>query len=289
MSDGLPRSIVQPGPAPHDRIVAVEARGASFSFDLEPGVPLVEAVRLGFADHGFDGGVVEFAGVALSPFAYVMPALSKTGENAAFYSDIFRPPGISIIDHGSMTFGRRDGGPFFHCHALWTEADGKRTGGHILPDETTVARRTTVNALGIDGAIFEANPDPETNFKLFGPVAAPSRGAGSGRVLALRLRPNQDFFGALERFCSERGIEHARIRGGVGSTIGARFADGRVVENFATEVYIVDGVVRRVSSGGCECQAEVGLVDYTGRVEKGLLKRGDNPVLMTFELALEVK
>lgn len=288
MSDGLPRRIVQPGPAPHDRIVAVEARGASFSFDLEPGVALVEAVRRGFADHGFDGGVVEFADMALSPFAYVMPALSKTGENAAFYSEIFRPPGISVVDRGSMTFGRREGAPFFHCHALWTEADGKRTGGHILPDETTVARRVTVNALGIDGAIFEANPDPETNFKLFGPVAAASRRSGSGRVFALRLRPNQDFSGALESFCAERGIEQARIRGGVGSTIGARFADGRIVENFATEVYIADGAVKRVPGGGFECRAEVGLVDYTGRVATGLLKRGDNPVLMTFELALEV-
>ncbi len=151
-----------------------------------------------------------------------------------------------------------------------------------------VARPIAVEAFGIDGAIFEAKPDPETNFKLFGPVAAPSRGVGSRRVLALRLRPNQDFFGAIEAFCAERGIEHARIRGGVGSTIGARFADGRVVENFATEVYIVDGAVRRVAGGGLECRAEVGLVDYTGRVEAGLLKRGDNPVLMTFELALEV-
>ncbi len=288
MNDGLPRRIVQPGLAPHDRIVAVEARGKSFSFDLEQGITLVEGVRRGFADHGFDGGVVELAGVALSPFAYVMPALSNTGENAAFYSETFCPPGISIIERGSMTFGRRDGAPFFHCHALWTEAHGKRTGGHILPDTTTVARRAPVTALGIDGAIFEANPDPETNFKLFGPVAAPLRSSGSGRIFALRLRPNQDFFGALESFCAERGIEHARIRGGVGSTIGARFADGREVENFATEVYIVDGSVDRVSGGRFECRAEVGLVDYTGRVETGVLKRGDNPVLMTFELALEV-
>jgi len=25
----------------------------------------------------------------------------------------------------------RDGAPFFHCHALWTEADGRAGGGHI--------------------------------------------------------------------------------------------------------------------------------------------------------------
>ena len=40
---------------------------------------------------------------------------------------------------GAMTFGQRDGAPFFHCHALWTEADGRAGGGHILPEETLVA------------------------------------------------------------------------------------------------------------------------------------------------------
>jgi predicted DNA-binding protein with PD1-like motif len=38
-----------------------------------------------------------------------------------------------------MTLGERDGAPFFHCHALWTEAGGRAGGGHILPEETVVA------------------------------------------------------------------------------------------------------------------------------------------------------
>ncbi len=232
-------------------------------------------------------------GLALSPLRLCHAGAVQDGPRTPpIYCEIFRPAGgISVVDNGAMTFGRRDGAPFFHCHALWTR------GGWQAPRRPYPARRdrssqrrTRSTRFGIDGAGFEADPDPETNFKLFGPVAAPSRGAGSGRASSRSgYGRTRTFAGALERFCSERGIEHARIRGGVGSTIGARFADGRVVENFATEVYIVDGVVRRVSSGGCECQAEVGLVDYTGRVEKGLLKRGDNPVLMTFELALEVK
>jgi hypothetical protein len=128
------RTIKQPGPSATERIVAVEARGQTITFDLEPGMLLVDGIRRGFAALGFMSGVVEFGALALGPFAYVMPALSKTGENAAFYSDIYRPQGISRLQHGSMTFGRRDGTPFFHCHALWTEADGRVTGGHILPD-----------------------------------------------------------------------------------------------------------------------------------------------------------
>jgi hypothetical protein len=85
------RRIAQPGlPAP-ERIQWVEARGRSFSFTLEAGLPLLEAARRGFASEGFAGGVLNMQGGALGPFAYVMPALSKTGANAAFYSDTFRP------------------------------------------------------------------------------------------------------------------------------------------------------------------------------------------------------
>src|SRR5262245_34154036 len=122
------RHIVQPGPPLPERIQWVEARGRAFSFTVEAGLPLLEAVRRGFAEEDFSGGVLNFEGAALGPFAYVMPALSKTGENAAFYSETFRPAGRVRIETAAMTFGQRDGAPFFHCHALWTEANGQRSG-----------------------------------------------------------------------------------------------------------------------------------------------------------------
>ena len=90
-----------------------------------------------------------------------------------------------------MTLGERDGAPFFHCHGLWTETDGSLHGGHILPEESIVAESFTVEAFGIDGAMFTAEPDPETNFKLFGPVArAGTNVKAERRAFALRLRPN---------------------------------------------------------------------------------------------------
>ena len=95
------RSIVQPGPPAPERIQWVEARGRAFSFTLQAGLPLLEAARRGFAAEGFAGGVLNMQGGALGPFAYVMPALSKTGENAAFYSDTFRPAGITRLKMGS--------------------------------------------------------------------------------------------------------------------------------------------------------------------------------------------
>lgn len=281
------RRIQQPGSGTPERTQWAECHGRRFSMTLSAGLPLLEAVRRGFAAAGFTSGVARLEGLALAPFAYVMPALSKTPEHAAFYSETFRPAGVSRIEAGAMTFGRRDGAPFFHAHALWTEAGGKRGGGHILPDETIVAETITLPAVGLDGAAFLAEPDPETNFKLFGPKPAPPLDVTrDGRFFALRVKPNVDFCAALEAFCAEHGIRNAVIHGGVGSTIGARFTDGGAVENFATEVAITDG---RIVPGaaGFEAAIDVALVDYSGALASGRLERGDNPVLMTFELVLE--
>jgi predicted DNA-binding protein with PD1-like motif len=283
------RSITQPGAPVPERIQWVETRGRAFSFTLEAGLPLLEAARRGFADAGFSGGVLSIREGALGPFAYVMPALSKTGANAAFYSDTFRPTGITRLKCGAMTLGERDGAPFFHCHGLWTETDGDLHGGHILPEESIVAESFSVEAFGIDGAVFTAEPDGETNFKLFGPVARPTTSVTADRrAFAMRLRPNQDFAAALETFCRQRGILRARIHGGVGSTIGAHFTDGRTVVPFATELAIKSGSVAPGADGTLQAELDIALVDYLGGIAEGRLMRGDNPVLMTMELVLEV-
>src|SRR5262245_58509341 len=282
------RSIKQPGRSAAERIQWVAARGRGFSFTLEAGLPLLEAARRGLAAKGFAGGVLNIAGGALGPFAYVMPALSKTAANAAFYSDTYRPEGVTRLTTATMTLGLRDGAPFFHCHGLWTEEGGRAGGGHILPEETIVAEPFVVDAFGIDGAVFAAKPDPETNFKLFGPIAAATSGARTDRpAFALRLKPNQDFAGALEGFRRGRGIARAKIHGGVGSTIGARFTDGRVVEPFATELTVTAGSIAPAADGALVAELDIALVDYTGGLAEGRLIRGDNPVLLTMERVLE--
>ena len=188
-----------------------------------------------------------------------------------------------------MTLGQRDRAPFFHCHGLWTEADGRAGGGHILPEETIAAQPFEVDAFGLDGALFTAEPDPETNFKLFGPIPAKATASkATSRAYALRLRPNQDFAGSLEAFCREQGIVRAKLHGGVGSIIGARFADGRTVEPFATEMALRSGTIASDASGTPKATLDVAVVDYLGGLTVGRLGRGDNPVLMTMELVLEV-
>ena len=143
--------------------------------------------------------------------------------------------------------------------------------------------------LRIDGAAFVSETDPETSFRLFGPVTTTPKGDVDSmrRALALRLRPNQDVAGALEDFCRERGIARARIRGGVGSTIGASFADGRMIKPFATELTITSGMIEPGAGGALEATLDVALVDHLGGLAAGRLVRGDNPVLMTMELVLE--
>src|SRR5581483_3699729 len=230
------RQIKQPGTPAAERIQWVEARGRGFSFTLEAGIPLLEAARRGFAAEGFASGVLNIKGGTLGPFAYVMPALSNTAENAAFYSETFRPEGNVWLKQATMTLGERDGAPFFHCHGLWLEAHCKVSGGHILPEETVVAEP------------FE-----------------------------------------VETFCREHGIARAKIRGGVGSTIGARFTDGHGIDPFATELTVTNGHIAPGAGGGLEAQLDIALVDYTGGLAEGRLVRGDNPVLMTMELVLEVE
>ncbi|WP_315704103.1 MULTISPECIES: PCC domain-containing protein [unclassified Bradyrhizobium] len=283
------RQVRQPGPPVAERIQWVAARGRAFSFTVPTGLSLLEAVRQGFAAYGFAGGVANIASGALGPLAYVMPALSQTPEHAAFYSETYRPSGITRLSTATMTLGIRDDAPFFHCHALWTEEDGRKGGGHILPEETIVAEPFVVDAFGLDRAVFIAEADPETNFKLFGPVqVAPSDAETTCRAFALRLRPNQDFAVSLEEFCRAHDINSARICGGVGSTIGARFADRSAVEAFATELTVTSGAIVPGESGKPEATLEVALVDYTGALSQGRLLRGDNPVLMTMELVLQV-
>src|SRR3979409_1747092 len=197
------RSIAQPGKPAPERIQWAEARGRAFAFTLE-------AAGRGFAAAGFSGGVLNVNSGALGPFAYVMPALSSSAEHAAFYSDTVRPAGTTRLKLGAMTLGQRDGAAFFHCHALWTEADGRAGGGHILPEETVVAEPFEVEAFGVDGAMFTAEPDPESNFKLLGPVPGAATGVeATNHAYALRLRPNQDFAGSLEAVCQEQGIARA--------------------------------------------------------------------------------
>lgn len=280
--EALMRSISQPGPAPGDRAVTVPTLLHPVAFTLPPGGLLLEALRDALTQRGFRSAALAIEGGGFGPFGYVMPALSPDAARAAWYSETFRPPGTTRLERGAVTFGNRDGAPFFHTHAVWTEADGKRCAGHILPEEAVIAAPIHVTGVGLSGAEFTVADDPETGFRLFAPVPAPPLDHPGGHPgLALRLRPNQDITLALEALAKKAGFARAVLRGGVGSTIGARYADAPVVDPFATEMFIRYGRI------GADSQLDIMLVDYTGGLSEGRLVRGDNPVLMTFEAILD--
>lgn len=276
------RSIRQPGPPPAARAVAVPALLHPVAFTLPAGALLLDALRDALAAQSFRSATLAIAGGGFGPFGYVMPALSPDAARAAWYSETFRPADTTRLERGAVTFGSRDGAPFFHTHAVWTEADGARRSGHILPEEAIIAQPIHVTGVALSGAEFTVTDDPETGFRLFAPIPAPQLDRPGGHPgLALRLRPNQDITLALETLAQEAGFPRAVLRGGVGSIIGARYAEAPPVEPFATEMFIRDGRI------GADSQLDITLVDYTGGLSEGRLVRGDNPVLMTFEAVLD--
>jgi predicted DNA-binding protein with PD1-like motif len=111
--------------------------------------------------------------------------------------------------------------------------------------------------------------------------------AAFGTAHVVRIAPNVDVCFALERFCREHGITAATIEGGVGSTVGAVFDDGRVVEPFVTELLIRHGEIRLGDDGEPRARIDIVMVDYLGGVSEGVLARGHNPVLVTFELVVQ--
>ncbi|GGH28289.1 DUF296 domain-containing protein [Alsobacter metallidurans] len=286
---GVIKALAHPGPAPAQRIDSLAGRGISVSGVLEPGLSINEAIARLMAGAGIRGGTLELAGGALAPFTYVRPALSTDGVHAAWYSAPFSPPGVTRLERANVTFGTRDGAPFVHVHGVWAEADGRRTGGHMMPHDAMVAEPIAATAWGLAEHGIDAREDAETVFKIFGPVELADPGPpGSGPRLALaRMRPNIDFCGALVALAQRHGFAAARVRGSVGSLIQPLYTSGHRVGDIATEIFVERGVVRRGPSGALEAEVDIVLVDTQGEIHTGRLVPGEAPVCITFEVALE--
>jgi predicted DNA-binding protein with PD1-like motif len=302
------RSIQHPGQPSPQRVAAQQVELEPFELDLPAHMTLMQAVAQSMQRIGAQCATFRMQGGGFEPFSYVMPALAKTSAHAVYFSDTYPVEGAVRLETASVTFGQRDGKPWLHSHAIWIEESGRRHCGHLLPDDIQVNAPIRAQGVAVHGAAFTVCPDRETNFSLFVPVqsiappdqpveivnatvlerSATSSHKPRGTGYALRVSPNVDICTALESFCLERGITQANIQGGVGSTVGAVFDDGRVVEPFVTELLIRRGEIRTDSTGQIHAQLDVSMVDYKGGVSEGRLARGQNPVLVTFELALEV-
>ncbi len=300
------RSIQHPGQPSPQRVTAQQVELEPFELELPGHMSLMQAVAQSMQGIGAQCATFRMQGGGFEPFSYVMPALAKTSAHAVYFSDTYPVEGAVRLETASVTFGQRDGKPWLHSHAIWIEASGRRHCGHLLPDDIQVNHPIHAQGVAVRGATFTVCPDGETNFTLFVPLKSMARSVQTradvpsadktstsvqttrSKGYALRVAPNIDICTALETFCIERGITHAKIQGGVGSTVGAVFDDGRVVEPFVTELLIRNGEIFTDANGQTHAQLDVSMVDYKGGVSEGRLARGQNPVLVTFELALEV-
>jgi predicted DNA-binding protein with PD1-like motif len=281
------RRIEHPGPVSAERRRTVDCALRHVQVSLAPGRSLLDALTAILVNKHATSAVATLRGGSFDPFVYVMPALSPTPAHAVYFSGRHEPEGIVRLETATVTVGRRDGQPWIHCHGTWQDESGNRLGGHALPNEALIAESIEASIWLLDGASFEVVASPETSFTLFEPVAASDCTRASNGTFAMAVRPNEDLCTVLVDECKARGIASARIRGGVGSLVGATFDDGREVEPFVTEVFVRDGSIGPDPSGDLAAQIDVSVVDFLGGLNEGRLQRNSNPVLVTFELVVE--
>lgn len=271
------RSLRQPGPTHPNRIDCFRGDPHALRFALKAGATLNEALTAPLVEAGFRCGAVTFKGVVLNPFRYVMPGPPDNSAHVAYFTAPRAVIGTTRIEQGNATFGWVDGKPFIHCHGVWIEPDGSRRGGHILPHEAIVSEAGEALAWAFRTIRIDAKADIETNFTLFQPS-----GISLGRGIVARVKPNEDIVTALEDIAREHGIRDAVMRGSLGSLIGACFSNGDKVDDLATEVLVREG---HIHNG--EAHLDLLVVDMRGHVHEGWLRRGENPVCITFDLVLD--
>ena len=276
------RTLTQPGPIDPVRIDMVAGEAETMAFDTRPGQTLHEALTGPMIAAGFQAGTIELTGGAFNPFRYVMPGPPDNETHVAYFTAPNAPIGETLLERANATFGWADGQPFLHCHAVWIEPDGRRRGGHILPREAVFSRPGAARAWGFRDVRIETGLDRETNFTLFGvrPNGAPNAFSTAGAVAA-RVRPNIDIARAVEAIAQQAGMRDATIRGSLGSLVGASFADGRAVDDLATEVLVRSGQVR-----DGKAELDLAVIDMDGQVHDGVLALDRNAVLITFDVIL---
>jgi predicted DNA-binding protein with PD1-like motif len=281
------KHVQHPGPPSPIRLESHLGAAKSLTFALEPGLSLRDAIARPLQRAGLTAAGVTLRNVGFHPLRYVIPAFAPNADHAAYYSDTFSPPEPIEIDLANLTYGRRADGPFLHCHALWRDPAGALRGGHLLPFEAIVATPGQAEAFGTADVEMLSDHDPETNFSLFRPIPLNPPQPGEQCLLA-RIRPNEDLTESIELLCRRHGIAHATIRTGVGSTIGLTFDDGRVIRERPTEHLILAGHVAP-RQGNPTAHLTLAVIDVHGRVHQGAPARGENPVLICFELVIQPK
>ncbi len=280
---GMARRILQPGPVHPDRIESFTAPLVAGEITLEANEVLMEGVSSRLEEVGLRSAALDLAGAALQPMQFVMPTYSQDAEHVAFYSDTHHREGVVRVTDGTATYGTKDGEPFLHGHLLWQEGE-MSCGGHVLPGLTKVAEPCTIRYAGAREIGMDARFDQETNFTLFGPNVD---GDPNGDFVVARIRCNEDLVGAIEQVCRRHQISRARVLSLIGSTVGARFENGPVIDAVPTEILGLNGDIQCPQQGSANIDLTIALIDADGDIHRGRPLPGENPVLICAELFLQ--
>lgn len=265
----------QPGPARPSPYDLARCSVAPVRIGLTEGADLLTAAGAWMLDRGCDGAMLTLADVPVTALRYVLPAPSADPAFAAHYSadHILRGPGRIV--EGQMTLGWRDGQPFAHCHALIEDAAGQRACGHLRVESCLLGAGALATGHAIVGARFIAQPCAETGFTLLTPAAMGASTAGGAAIV--KISPNRDLHATLAAAARATGLRDGLVHG-LGSLVGAVFADGREIVGPETEFFFGEALLR---DGVADLA--VTIVDAEGRRLAGRLAPHRCAVLMTVE------
>jgi len=273
--------IWHPGPKTNDRKPCVSCRAAPVSFDIACDQPLLEALGTWAASKGYSSAVLELNGLSLQHFDYVMPDRAIDDRHAAWYSDTFSSSGAELSEAVAV-LGRRDGSWFAHIHAYWHENGAERL-GHLLPSTLITAVSARVTGYGLKGAVFEAAPDPETEFTLFR-VKQDLENASvePDNALIATLAPFEDLHDSVAALAEKLDTTAYEVKG-LGSLAGACFHETRPMTGLISEILLLPGAGATREGG---LTLPIRGIDLDGNLHVGSVLPHKAPTLVTCELLI---
>lgn len=281
----MARKVKHPGPVSAEKVISKEGPLSIVHVPVKKGCKLIDAVSQVLEPMGIRGAGIRFEGLKLAPVNYVMPTYSSDDQHAAYYSETYTVPEGIHIDYANATYGIRENIPSMHFHGLWKDGE-KQKGGHILPAQSIVAEDAVAIAYCTESVEIHSVYDPETNFTIYDPLQKNEADQDGRKCIIATVKANEDLLETIAVICKKHGVSDATLWTAIGSTVGGDFQDGRIIEEIPTELIALDGKVWTDAAGELQVDFYTALIDAAGTIHFGKLRRGENPVLILFELVI---
>lgn len=274
--------VKHPGPKASQRRPWLPCHAEPVALTLTNGGSLLRELGQWIDASGYQSAVLDLSGLALNAFDYVMPDCAIDDRHAAWYSDTRVSEGATLVEAVAV-LGRRDGQWFAHIHAYWQE-NGNAHLGHLLPESVSLAGNSDLTGFGLNGAGFEAEYDPETEFTLFRvkPSQSTDTHAPPTNALITTLAPFEDLHDSICGLASKIEANTFKVVG-LGSLAGAEFRSSPPMKGLISEILLRSGSGCQLHDGQ---QVQIRGVDLNGNLHQGALQPGKCPTLVTCELLL---